>query len=63
MFGVQQVPQLSMRPSRNLYYGWSRNADGQIDNWHQCMVSNTITQSSASSGTQRPIVAVVYETL
>lgn len=44
------------------YYGWSRDSvTGKVTNWHRKYVSNTITLSTSSSGTQRPIVAVVYE--
>ncbi len=52
-----------MKPSRNLYYGWSRNADGQIDNWHVCDVSNSITTFAGGGWNTSPKVAVVYETL
>ena len=54
---------LYMKPSRNLYYGWSRNADGQIDNWHVCDVSNSITTFAGGGWNTSLKVAVVYETL
>lgn len=43
-------------------FGWSRDSRGFVVNYHRVSISNTITQSVATSGTQRPIVSAVYET-
>lgn len=42
-------------------YGWSRDEEGRVSNYHPVAVCNTITLSTSTSGTQRPIVAVVYD--
>lgn len=53
----------SMRQIRNIYYGWSRNAKGEIDNWHKSLISNSITTFCGGGWNTSPKVAVVYETL
>ena len=51
-----------MKPSRKLYFGWPRDCvTGDVTNWHEKTISNTITCSTAFSGTQRPIVSEIYE--
>ena len=44
-----------------MMYGWSKDEMGKVLNYHRVLVCNTLTGSSAASGTQRPIIAVVYE--
>lgn len=52
-----------MRQIRNIYYGWSRNSKGEIDNWHKCDISNSITTFVGGGWNTSPKIAVVYETL
>lgn len=62
MIGELLEQQLCMRQIRNIYYGWSRNAKGEIDNWHKCDISNSITTFVGGGWNTSPKVAVVYET-
>lgn len=47
---------------RQIYYGWSRNSDGEIVNWHPSNVSNTITTFVGGGWNTSPKIAVIYET-
>ena len=46
---------------RQIYYGWSRNKSGEIDNWHPCAVSNAITTFVGGGWNTSPKIAVVHE--
>jgi len=45
-----------------ILYGWSRDHNGIIDNWHRVLVSNAITTFTGGGWNTSPKVEVIYET-